>query len=50
MSPEESDHFWKTTPQKIIQTNMLDKWKHQDDGSVTPKSRSVLVVLKDPMF
>ena len=25
--PEESDHFAKTTPENIIPTNMLDKWK-----------------------
>ena len=30
MSPEESDHFAKTTPENIIPTNMLDKWKLQD--------------------
>ena len=47
MSPEESDHFAKTTPENIIPTNMLDKWKLQDDGA---KSRSVLVVWKDPML
>ena len=50
MSPEESDHFAKTTPQNIIPTNMLDKWKLQDDGSVAAKSRSVLVGWKDPMI
>ena len=27
MSPEQSDHFAKTTPENIIPTNMLDKWK-----------------------
>ena len=43
MSPEESDHFAKTTPENIIPTNMLNKWKLQDDGSVAAKSRSVLV-------
>ena len=43
MSPEESDHFAKTTPENIIPTNMLDYWKLQDDGSVAAKSRSVLV-------
>ena len=47
MSPEESDHFAKTTPENIIPTNMLDKWKLQDDGTVTAKSRSVLVGWKD---
>ena len=50
MSPEESDHFAKTTPENIIPTNMLDKWKLQDDGSVAAKSRSVLVDWKDPMI
>ena len=50
MSPEESDHFAKTTPENIIPTNMLDKWKLQDDGTVTAKSRSVLVGWKDPMI
>ena len=50
MSSEESDHFAKTTPENIIPTNMLDKWKLQDDGSVAAKSRSVLVGCKDPMI
>ena len=50
MSPEESDHFSKTTPENIIPTNMLDKWKLQDDGTVAAKSRSVLVGWKDPMI
>ena len=50
MSPEEGDHFAKTTPENIIPTNMLDKWKLQDDGSVAAKSRSVLVGWKDPMI
>ena len=49
MSPEESDHFATTTPENIIPTNMLDKWKLQDDGTVAAKSRSVLVGWKDPM-
>ena len=48
MSPEESDHFAKTTPENIIPTNMLDKWKLQDDGTVAAKSRSVLVGWKYP--
>ena len=50
MSTEESDHFAKTTPENITPTNMLDKWKLQDDGSVAAKSRSVLVGWKDPMI
>ena len=50
MSPEESDHFAKTTPENTIPTNMLDKWKLQDDVSVAAKSRSVLVGWKDPMI
>ena len=50
MSPEEGDHFTKTTPENIIPTNMLDKWKLQDDGTVAAKNRSVLVGWKDPMI
>ena len=50
MSLEESDHFAKTTPENIIPTNMLDKLKLQDDGSVAAKSRSVLVGWKGPMI
>ena len=50
MSPEESDHFAKTTPENIKPTNMLDKWKLQDDGTVAAKSRSVLVGWKDLMI
>ena len=41
---------YKTTPENIIPTNMLDKWKIQDDGSVAATSRSVLVGWKDPMI
>ena len=50
MSPEESDHFAKSTPVNIIPANMLDKWKLEDDVSVAAKSRSVLVGWKDPMI
>ena len=50
MSLEESDHFAKTTPENIIPTNMLYKWKLQEDGSVAAKGRSVLVGWKDPMI
>ena len=50
MSPEESDHFAKTTPENITPTNMLDKRKLQDDGSVAAKSRSVLAGWKDPVI
>ena len=50
MSPEESDHFAKTTPENIIPASILDKWKLQDDGTVAAKSRSVLVGWKDPMI
>ena len=49
-SPQESDHFARTTPENIIPSNMLDKWKLQDDGTVAAKSRSVLVAWKDPMI
>ena len=50
MSPEESDHFVKTTPENITPTNMLDKWKLQDVGTVAAKSRIVLVGWKDTMI
>ena len=50
MSPEESDHFAKTTLENIIPTNMLDKWKLHDDGTVAAKSRSEMVGWKDPMI
>ena len=50
MSPEERDNFAKTTSENIIPTNMLDKWKLQDDGPVVAKSRSELVVWKVPMI
>ena len=50
MSPEESDHFAKTTLENIIPPNMLDKWKLQDDGTVAAKSRSVLAGGKDSMI
>ena len=50
MSHEESDLFAKTTPENIIPTNMLDKWKLQGNGAVAAKSRSVLVGWKDPMI
>ena len=49
-SQEEGDRFAKTTPENIIPTNVLDKWKLQDDGTVATKSRSVLVGWKDPMI
>ena len=39
MTPEDSDHFAKTTLENIIRTNWLDKWKLQDDGTVSAKSR-----------
>ena len=45
-----SDHFAKTTRDNIIPTNVLDKWKLQDDGTVAAKSRSVLLGWKDPMI
>ena len=43
LSVEDSEHFVKTTPENIIPTNMLDKWKRQDDGTVKAKSSIVLV-------
>ena len=50
MTVEDSDHFTKKTPENIIPTNILDKWKLQDDGTVSTKSRSVFVGWKDPMI
>ena len=43
MSVKDSEHFAKTTPENIIPTRMLDKWKRQDDGTVKVKSSIVLV-------
>ena len=43
MSVKDSEHFAKTTPENIIPTRMLDKWKRQDDGTVKAKSSIVLV-------
>ena len=40
----------QTTPENTKPTNVLDKWKLQDDGTVVAKSRSVLVGWKDPMI
>ena len=34
MSPEESDYFATRKPENILPTNMLDKWKLQDDGTL----------------
>ena len=34
----------------IIPSNMLDKWKLQDDGTMLAKSRNVLIGWKDPMI
>ena len=48
MSPEESDHFAKTTPENIIPTNMLDKWKLQDDVQWLPKAGACWSVGKIP--
>ena len=50
MTATDSDHFAKTTPENIIPTDVLDKWKRQDDGTVKAKSRCVLRGWKDPMI
>ena len=50
MTPEDNDHFAKTTPENIIPTHVLYKSNPQDDGSVSAKSKSVLVDKKDPMI
>ena len=48
---DETRSYWvsQTTPENTKPTNVLDKWKLQDDGTVVAKSRSVLVGWKDPM-
>ena len=48
---DETRSYWvsQTTPENTFSTNVLDKWKLQDDGTVVAKSRSVLVGWKDPM-
>ena len=43
MSLKESDHYRAKLPEYIIPSNMLDKWKKQDDGSLAAKSRSDLI-------
>ena len=50
MSMEESERFRKSTPENIIPSDMLDKWKPQDDGRMMAKSRNVLIGWKDPMI
>ena len=42
MSVKDSEHFVNATPENIMPTNMLDKWKRQDDGTMKAKSRIVL--------
>ena len=41
MTAKDSDHFAKTTPEKIIPTFLLDTWKRQDCGTLKAKSRCV---------
>ena len=49
MSVKDSEHFAKTTPENVISTHMLNKWKRQDDGTVKAKSRIVSEGRKDPL-
>ena len=50
MSMSESNRYRKEHPDHIIDSNMLGKWKVQDDGSFIAKSRMVLIGWKDPMI
>ena len=49
MTIRDSEQFVKPNPEKIIPTDMLGKWKRQDDGTVKAKSRIVLVGWNVPM-
>ena len=50
MTLKESNRYRQLFPEHIIPSNMLDKWKLQDDGSMLAKSRNVLIGWKDPMI
>ena len=50
MTLKESKRYRVYFPEYIIPSNMLDKWKLQDDGSMLAKSRNVLIGWKDPMI
>ena len=50
MTLKESNRYRQFLPEHIIPSNMLDKWKLQDDGSMLAKSRSVLIGWKNPMI
>ena len=50
MTMKESDRYRRLFPEHIIPSNMLDKWKLQDDGTMLAKSRNVLIGWKDPMI
>ena len=43
MNLKESSRHRQYLPEFIIPSNMLDKWKLQDDGSLLAKSRNVLI-------
>ena len=50
MSLKESNYYRMNLSEHIILSNMLDKWKLQDDGTMLAKSRNVLIGWKDPMI
>ena len=50
MSVIESKQYARDHPDYVIPSNMLDKWKLQDDGAYKAKSRTVLIGWKDPMI
>ena len=50
MTLRESNRSRQHLPWFIIPSNISDKWKLQDDGSLLAKSRNVLIGWKDPMI
>ena len=50
LSIRDSQEFRRQYPECVLPSNMLDKYKLQDDGSVKEKSRIVLLGWKDPMI
>ena len=50
MTIKDCEHFAKTTPENTKPTNVLDKWKYQDNGTLKAESRCVLVGWKDPVI
>ena len=48
MSLKESNYDRANLSEHIMPSNMLDKWKLQDDGTMPAKSRNVLIGWKRP--